>query len=94
MSASDDGTALVWDLRSNKRVMVMQDKATTKGRELVKAKFLNNPNYALTIFGDSLALFDMRKPAIILNEASKTFENPSKTGEDLNDLDVCVTATG
>jgi WD40 repeat protein len=94
MSASDDGTALVWDLRNNKRVMIMQDKGTTQGREIVKAKFLNTPNYAVTIFGDSLALFDLRKPAIIVSEASKTFENPSKSGEDLNDLDVCLTATG
>ena len=94
MSASDDGTALVWDLRTNKRVMAMQDKTATQGREVVKAKFLNTPNYSLTIFGDSLALFDLRKPAIILSEASKSFENPSKTGEDLNDLDVCFTATG
>jgi len=26
LSASDDGTALIWDLRTNKRVMIMQDK--------------------------------------------------------------------
>jgi len=29
VSASDDGTAMIWDLRINKRVMLIQDHNTT-----------------------------------------------------------------
>ena len=48
----------------------------------------------MTIFGNSLALFDLRKPSIILSQTVKHYENKSKTGEDLNDLDICVTPSG
>lgn len=69
LSASDDGTAMIWDLRTNKRVMLIQDQQTTEGREIVKAKFFDQGNYVMTAFGDSLATFDVRKPAIILTQS-------------------------
>jgi WD40 repeat protein len=31
LSASDNGTSLIWDIRINKRVMLIQDKDTTQG---------------------------------------------------------------
>ena len=40
LSASDDGTSAVWDLRLNKRVLLIQDKETSGGVEVVKAKFV------------------------------------------------------
>jgi WD40 repeat protein len=93
LSASDDGTALLWDLRINKRVMLIQDKATSEGggsREIVKARFLPGSNFVLTAFGDSLATFDVRKPAIILSQAHLIHQSPAKNSEDINDIDVSV----
>ncbi len=79
LSASDDGTSLIWDLRINKRVMFIQDKVTTQGKEITKAKFLDNGNYVMTAFGASLATFDVRKPAILITKADHHFDNPSQT---------------
>ena len=95
ISASDDGTAMIWDLRINKRVMLIQDHNTTQGAEIVKAKFFDHGNYVMTAFGNSLATFDMRKPAIILSEPFKLLPQPhNKSEEDLNDFDFAYTSTG
>lgn len=94
VSASDDGTALLWDLRTNKRVMFIQDKATTEGLEIVKAKFLHNANFVATGYGDSLSLFDLRKPAIIVSSASHNYPNLAKNEEEINDFDITLTPTG
>jgi len=48
----------------------------------------------MTAYGDSLSIFDLRKPAIILSSALKSYSNPSKTSEDLNDFDLTQTPTG
>ena len=94
LSASDDGTAMIWDLRTNKRVMLIQDQQTTEGREIIKAKFFDSGNYIMTAFGDSLATFDVRKPAIILTKSFLTHSQPHKSEEDFNDFDFCHTSTG
>jgi hypothetical protein len=57
----------VWDLRINKRVMMISDKVTMDGRDLIKAKWVCGGSYVISAFGESMALFDVRKPAIILS---------------------------
>jgi WD40 repeat protein len=94
VSASDDGTAMIWDLRINKRVMLIQDHNTTQGAEIVKAKFFDHGNYVMTAFGNSLATFDLRKPAIILSTPLMYLPNLNKSDEDLNDFDFTYSQTG
>lgn len=47
----------------------------------------------MTAYGDSLAVFDVRKPSIILNEACYASPN-GKNEEEINDFDVTKTVTG
>ena len=54
----------------------------------MKAKFLDNANYVVTAFGESMAIFDVRKPSIIVNEALK--QHSCNAGEEINDIDVTV----
>jgi hypothetical protein len=50
--------------------MLIQDKQTTGGAELVKARFMHNANYVVTAHSDSISVFDLRKPAIIVSQSS------------------------
>ena len=50
--------------------MFIQDKDTTQGKEITKAKFLDNGNYVMTAYGASLATFDVRKPSILLTKSN------------------------
>ena len=48
----------------------------------------------MTAFGDFLATFDVRKPAIIISKSLILHEKPHKLEEDFNDFDFCHTSTG
>jgi hypothetical protein len=45
----------------------------------------------MTAFGNSLATFDLRKPAIILNNPLMYLPQLNKSEEDLNDFDFTYT---
>ena len=84
LSASDDQTMMLWDLRINKRIMLLQDKKEITS-EVIKAKFVDS-SYVVCAFGPKLALFDIRKPSIMVTQ-SKILQSEAK--EELNDFDLC-----
>ena len=65
LSASNDGTARVWDLRTSKGVILLKH-AEKKG--IVKAKYMYGAKGVLTISGNNVNLFDLRKPSLILSQ--------------------------
>jgi WD40 repeat protein len=83
LSASNDGTARIWDLRTNKGVCLL--KATEKG-EVATAKaglFKSAPFLAVTAINSKLNFFDLRKPSLVLKE----FGNSCNLDE-INDVDM------
>jgi hypothetical protein len=75
--------------------MMITDKAVTAGREVVKAKWVHGGKYVMSAFGDSLALFDIRKPAIILSQSFQYYESPARNNnEEINDFDVTYHLAG
>lgn len=42
----------------------------------------------MSAFGESMALFDIRKPSIILSQCLQHYDNPSKNGEEINDFSI------
>ncbi len=67
LSASDDGTARIWDLRINKGVMLLNH--TSQSQEVICAKMINYnglSHLTVTATGQSLNFFDMRKPSLII----------------------------
>ncbi|CDW79253.1 wd40 repeat-containing protein [Stylonychia lemnae] len=83
LSASADKTMAIWDLRLNKRIMMIQDSSQIVD-EIVKAKFMSD-SHVICATSNVIGLFDIRKPAIIL----KKLDLSTLIGEDeVNDIDV------
>lgn len=91
LSASEDGTARIWDLKTNKGIVLLKQ---TDNKEIQRAKFAETLAYpiVITAAGDSLNVFDLRKPSLILkaieigcNEELKT---DSRNQDDINDISI------
>ena len=65
LSASNDGTARVWDLRTSKGVILLNH--TGEKQPIMKAKYLYGAKGVLTVSGNNVNLFDLRKPSLILS---------------------------
>ena len=64
LSASSDGTARVWDLRTSKGAILL--KHDGEKRAIMKAKYMYGAKGVLTVSGNNVNLFDLRKPSLIL----------------------------
>ncbi len=83
LSASDDGTSRIWDLRINKGVVLLHH---TDKQEIACAKFgvaSGLANVVATAQGKSLHFFDVRKPSLVL----KSIKNTSNVDE-INDIAI------
>jgi WD40 repeat protein len=65
LSASNDGTARIWDLRTNKGAILLKHSGEKKA--IVKAKYLYGGKGVLTVSGNNVNLFDLRKPSLIIS---------------------------
>jgi hypothetical protein len=85
LSASDDGTSRIWDLRINKGVVLLQH--TDKG-EIACAKFgvANGlANIVATAQGKYLRFYDVRKPSLVLKSIKST-----SNADEINDIGIAL----
>ena len=80
LSASDDGTARIWDLRTNKGVVLLKHE----GQEVVKAKYMYGAKGVLTATGTAINLFDLRKPSLVVQSTASI----DKHQDEVNDIDL------
>lgn len=73
----------IWDLRINKSIMLLQDKLNMNS-EIVKAKFIDS-SYLISASLNTVSIFDVRKPSIIVNSC---FLSKETNSEEINDLDI------
>lgn len=67
--------------------MMLQDKLTL-GTEIVKAKFIES-SYVIACAGNTIGIFDIRKPNILVSKVS--LSNTSNSDE-INDMDFTGSA--
>ena len=93
LSASEDGTARIWDLRTNKGVVLLKPEGSTT-KEIQRASFGEQMDYPIvaTATDDTLCFFDLRKPSLILRstqiELDEELKNPEFHPEDINDISI------
>ena len=99
LSASEDGTARIWDLRTNKGVVLLKPEGASTN-EIQRAAFGANCDYPIvaTASGETLSFFDLRKPSLILKSTKIGLDESFKTSEfhseDINDVTIQSTAKG
>ena len=93
LSASEDGTARIWDLRTNKGVVLLKPEGSTT-KEIQRASFGEQMDYPIvaTATDDTLCFFDLRKPSLILRSTQigldEELKNPEFHLEDINDISI------
>ena len=93
LSSGADGTIRVWDVAREQKtqVMLIQDR---QKREIVKARAIGS-HMILSATCNSIQLYDIRKPCIILKET--IFEHtpfPEDDENELNDIDLVELENG
>lgn len=68
-------------MRTNKGIILLKHE---EGQEVVKAKYMYGAKGVLTAAGNSINLFDMRKPSLVL----KSMASVDKNLEEVNDIDL------
>eukprot|EP00347_Sterkiella_histriomuscorum_P008436 403345101 len=85
LSASADKSMAIWDLRLNKRIMMISDSVNIDD-EIVKAKFIGDHS-VICAWSNQVAIFDVRKPSILMRE-SKLIQQGAN--DEINDIDFNV----
>ena len=99
LSASEDGTARIWDLRANKGVVLLKPEGSIT-KEIQRASFGQNMDYPIVVTAtdDTLCFFDLRKPSLILRSTKIGLHEESKNleihSEDINDISIQSTKKG
>ena len=78
LSAADDGTARVWDLRTNRGVHLLKHEAPVN-KVLSLAQ-----EYAVTATDKQVHFFDLRKPQLVVN----SLKNTLGCSDEINDVGV------
>lgn len=84
LSASSDGTARVWDLRTSKGAILL--KHSGEKQAIIKAKYNYGAKGVLTVSGNCVNLFDLRKPSLILTQTQVAGDKANS--DEINDIEI------
>jgi len=83
-SGSEDKTVRIWDMKSNKGVMLMKDEKHMT-EDINSVKFMQQGNLLIASSGKKICIFDLRQSKIILNSLQILGDFNS---DGINELDV------